>query len=230
MQAFRQRGIEGDVPQKYPAGHQLEGQQINYNEVYKAGPGALWAIPTGAKIWESGVTDITPILSAVKDDVKQLAAVTSTALYILSPDLAGGSAEGASLAREALNFNVGELQDRCGDSFASSLSLTFQAQGDTVRAESGAISTIWANIDGASMTDKAAAAAQAVTGGLPQRFIDQYIWGLTPEEQEQAASDRQQAQMLAQALAAQAEANPALNPPPVQTVRAARTVAVEQSL
>lgn len=191
MQAFRQRAIKGNLPQEYPDGHERAGERINYDEIFKAGPAALWLIPEDSEIWESSVTDITPILSATKDDTKNLAAVTATPLYVLSPDAAAGSAEGASLARESLIFSVEELNDLAGDALATAHTLMFQAQRDTARADAAQIETIWADTDRTSMAARAAAAPQAKAGGMPQRMIDQRIFGLTPAEQRQARQDRQ---------------------------------------
>jgi hypothetical protein len=202
MQAFRQRGIEGNLPEFYPPDHPtMAGQRINYDDIYQAGPAALWLLPEGAKVWESQTTDITPILTAIKDDIKQLSAVSSTALYILSPDVADGSAASASLSREALSFNVGELQDRVDESLATSLALAFEAQRDDVRSEVGEISTIWAAIDGSSITERAAAAQQAKAGGMTQNFIDEKIFGYSPEEMEKAATERQTESLLVAAAA-----------------------------
>ncbi len=202
MQAFRQLAIQGKLPEFYPAGHPQAGQKIDYDEIYKAGPGALWYLPEDAKIWESGITDITPITGAVKDDVKNLAAVTSTPIYILSPDAANGSAEGASLARESLIFAVEDLVDRADASLAQSHSLGFQALGDAVRAQVGDISTVWAPIDRSSMTERAAAAAQAKTGGLSQQTIDEKIFQLSPDEMAQERQNLQDQAFLTPAPAA----------------------------
>ncbi len=202
MQAFRQLAIQGDLPERYPAGHPRAGELINYDEVYKAGPGALWMLPTEAKIWESAVTDITPISGALKDDVKNLAAVTSTPIYILSPDAANGSAEGASLARESLIFAVEDLVDRADAGLAQAHSLAFQALGDAQRAQVGDISTMWAPIDRSSITERAAASAQAKTGGLSQKMIDEKIFQLTPDEMAQEEQNLQDQAFLSPAPAA----------------------------
>jgi hypothetical protein len=191
MQAFRQRAIKGDLPTVYPADHEKAGETIDYNEIFKAGPAALWMIPEGADIWESAVTDITPILSAAKEDIKMLAAVTSTPLYVLSPDAAAGSAEGAALVKEMVSFSVEDLNERADSTFAVALSLAFEAQRDTTRADSSKIETIWQSIDRQSMLARAAAAPSAKAGGMPQRMIDEKIFGLTPAEISQARQDRQ---------------------------------------
>ncbi len=208
MQAFRQRALKGDLPTEYPEGHDKAGEPIDYNEIFKAGPAALWLIPETAEIWESQPTDITAILTAAKDDLKNLAAVTATPLYVLSPDAASGSAEGAALARETLVFSVEELNDIGSDTFALAHSLAFQAARDQTKADASQIETIYASIDRANIGDRASAASQAKAGGLPQRFIDEKVFGLTPAEIEQAAQDREdEAFAAAQAFtAAQASA------------------------
>ncbi len=190
MQAFKQRALSGDLPDVYPPEHSMAGQKIDYDGIFKAGPAALWKLPVGVTVWESTITDVTPILSATKDDTKNLAAVSSTPIYILSPDAATGSAEGASLAREALTFSTEEWIDRAEMAIIQAHSAAFLAQGDTVRAAVGDIETIWASVDRASMTERASAASQAKAGGLPQRMIDEKIWGLSPAEIAQARQDR----------------------------------------
>lgn len=191
MQAFRQRAVKGNIPMIYPDDHEQAGQKIDYDEIFKAGPAALWLLPEDAEVWESAVTDITPILSATKDDLKHLAAVTSTPLYVLSPDAASGSAEGAALAKETLMFAVEDLNDRAGDAFATAHGLMFQAQRDLARADPAEIETIWASIDRVSIVQRASAAPQAKAGGMSQRMIDEKIFGLTPAEIDQARQDRE---------------------------------------
>ncbi|WP_213816236.1 hypothetical protein [Glaciihabitans sp. dw_435] len=190
MQAFRQRGIEGSLPQFYPEGHAKAGQKIDYNEMYKAGPAALWMLPLGAKVWESAVTDITPILTATKDDAKHVAAVTSTPIYILSPDAANASAEGAKAGGEAFMDSVEEWMERGEIPIVQSLSTGFAAMGDTVRSAVGEIEVIWAPVARTSTQEKSSSASQAKAGGLPQLLIDEKIWGLTPAEIAQARQAR----------------------------------------
>ncbi len=203
MQAFRQMAIQGNLPERYPDWHELAGQKIDYDELYKAGPGSLWMIPDGAKIWESGVTDITPIVGAIKQDVQHFAAVTSTPLYILQPDAANGSAEGASLAREGLVFAVEEMTDRADEALAISLSMAFEALGDLERAQIEEIEPIWAPPDRSSITERSAAAAQAKTGGLSQRMINEKIFQLTPQEMGREAQYKQDEAFLAPAATGQ---------------------------
>jgi hypothetical protein len=190
MQAFRQRGIRGDLPKEYPADHPQAGQEINYDEIYSAGPAALWMLPVGAEVWESSVTDITPIITGNKDDVVKYAGATTTPLYILQPDVANTSAGAADLAREGIIFAVEEMNDRAELGLSIAHSLNFQAMGDTLRADPDEVETIWASVARLSMSEQAQAASIAPSGGLPQRMIDEKIWQLSPAEIEQAAQDR----------------------------------------
>lgn len=190
MQAFKQRGIKGDLPRIYPADHPKAGEEIDYDKIFEAGPAALWMLPEGTDIWESKETDLRPLLDVNKDDKKDLAAVTGTPLYILSPDAASGSAEGAASLKETAIFSVEELNELADTAFAQAHSLAFQAQNDAARADAAQIETIWASIDRLSIQDRAAASASAKAGGASQRYIDEKVFGMTPLEMRQAEQDR----------------------------------------
>lgn len=200
MQAFRQRAIEGNLPTHYPADYPdltLRGQRIDYNEVFAGGPAALWLLGGDAKIWESNPTDITQLLTAGKDDKRDLAAVTSTPVYLLNPDATNGSAEGAALAREAFSFKVKDRNNRAGASFALEQSLAFQGLADTVRADAAQVETIWAPVNLESINQRATAAQAAKQSGVSQAFINRSVWGMTPSEIAQELTDRLQEQFEA---------------------------------
>ncbi len=110
MQAFRQRAVQGSLPKQ-----DNNGQVINYDDIFRADPGAVWSLPDGVTMWESAGVDLTPILESVKADVRDLAATTRTPMFYLFPDAANGSAEGASLQREGLVFKVTDRNDECSD-------------------------------------------------------------------------------------------------------------------
>lgn len=188
MQAFRQRAVKGDLPQVYPAGHPQAGQRVNYDEIFEAGPAALWMLPAGADIWESAIADITPLLTGTEKDLKHVSAASSTPLYLLSPDAQAGAAEGAALAREALVFKVDDGNDHLSYSYAESLGLSFAARGDSARADASQIEVIWSDPNRASLAERGSAASQAVTS-LPRKTIWRTIWGMTPSEIEQAEQD-----------------------------------------
>ncbi|MGK0740426.1 hypothetical protein ACSHWG_00855 [Leucobacter sp. Z1108] len=185
MQAFRQRAItpdpENPMPEYYPEGHAKAGEKIDYDEIYKGGPAALWYLPAGAKIWESQPTEIQSLIMAEAKDLEHLAAVTGTPLYSLSPD-ANQSAEGAKLARETIRTKVSTRQARDGDPFTEFMSIMFEAHGDTVRADRTELTMIWGPQEAVSKADRAEAARAALQAGRSQRFISEHIFELTPDE------------------------------------------------
>lgn len=188
MQAFRQRAIKGNLPTHYPEDHPQAGTKIDYNEIFEGGPAALWMLPEGVDIWESATTDIQGISAEIDKDVRRLAAASSTPLYMLSPDAAGGSAEGAALLRESLVFKVEDLNARAGESLAELLALSFASSGEDERADSAQVETIWMPADRPSWAERAQAASQAATT-LPRRTIWREILQLTPEQIARAQDD-----------------------------------------
>lgn len=202
LQAFRQRAVKG-VPTHYPKGHPLEGQEVNYTDIFTADPGSLWLLPETAELWESGQVDLTPILSSVRDDVRDFATVTRTPFTYFNPDAANGSAEGASLQREGLVFKTGDRCTRAGIAAAQTMSLAFEMQGDQQRATPGALETIWAPVERFSLSERYDAAVKAKASGVPRATIWSDVLQFTPAQvkrmKDEAADD---------ALLADAEAGP----------------------
>lgn len=141
MQAFRQRAVSGDLPEYYDedhpdviAGRARAGDRINYDEIFEMGPAALWMMPKETSVWESAVTDVTPLVTAASSDIKQLAGATGTPLSVLSPDVAG-SAEGARLTTRTLALKVQDLNMRANDAFVRILRMALVASGQSSAAE-----------------------------------------------------------------------------------------------
>jgi hypothetical protein len=78
MQAFRQRALSGDLPDVYPEDHPRRARRSTTTRSSGRARRAVEAARR-TEIWESQVTDITPVLNGSKDDIKNLAAVHSTA-------------------------------------------------------------------------------------------------------------------------------------------------------
>lgn len=198
LQAFKQRAIELD-----PEGGELpdedeNGQPIDYNDVFEADPGAIWRLPIGAKIWESGQVDLTGILSAAKDWVLHLAACTQTPFPMFSPDSANQSANGASLYREGLTFKV---EDRCriaGAGWAQVFAVAFQMKGDQQRGNAADIMVDWAPADRYSILEMAQADASS---SLPLAQKCARIYGMSPAETKVAVSQAAQQAFLTAAMA-----------------------------
>ena len=190
MQSFRQRGVKGDLPEFYPEGHPRAGEEIDYDELFKAGPAALWMLPTGTDIWESAATDVTPIYNARKEEVKTLSSLTRTPQDIFDGESQNQSALGAQRSSEPLYYAVKGMNDQEGIAFAEMQALDFASAGDRVRSEASEIETIWQKIIPATMSEKAEAAPKFKAGGASQRYIDTEVFEMTPQEQRRAQTDR----------------------------------------
>lgn len=187
MQAFRQRAIEGSLPDVYPDDDPLgrAGQRIDYDKIFESGPDALWRLPIGSKIWESAVTDTRPLLDDSKDEIKNLAVVTKTPMYMLAPDVTNGSASGADLARETIVDDVKARQKFAGAAVSRIVGLLFAASG---RPRSDRVNVVWSSADRVTVVDMAQAASQ-VKGIVPDRTIWREVLRFTPEQMAQAEQD-----------------------------------------
>jgi hypothetical protein len=207
LQAFKQRAMKTSAEAGEDGGLPDEdehGNPIDYDQIFEADPGALWRLPIGAEIWESGQVDLTGILSASKDWVLHLAACTQTPFPMFSPDSANQSANGASLYREGLTFKV---EDRCriaGAGHAQLLAIAFKLKGDLERGNAADIIVDWAPADRYSILEMAQADAQS---SLPLAQKAARIYGMSPAEVKITLAQASQ-QALAQAALGVAAAGP----------------------
>ncbi|MBF9135308.1 phage portal protein [Plantactinospora sp. S1510] len=205
MQAFRQRAVVG-LPLQDPK----TGEEIDYSDVFTMDPAALWQLPEEAKMWESQQVDLTPILSAVKDDLETLASVTSTPMHMLQPAGENQSAEGASLSREGLVFKVEDRVARTSHAWARVMSLAFLTMDQPDRADLSKLRTLWAPPERLSLAERADAASKAAND-IPRRSRLIHIWGFTPTESDAMMTEWADEQLLAAQVAA---ATAAMNPLP----------------
>lgn len=196
LQAFRQRGLKGNFPE-----NNAKGEPINYDDLFEADPGALWLLPESAEVWESGQVDLGPIRQAIRDDVQDLAAVTRTPLYYLTPEGANGSAEGASLAREGLIFKTQDRIAQASEAWEAVMALAFLLAGDEDRARRPDLEVLWAPPERHSLAERYDAASKAAQAGVPWRAVMRDVLQFSPQE-----IDRMEAQRATDAF---------LNPAPV---------------
>lgn len=183
LQAFRQRAVIGDLPDV-----DAEGNEIDYDGIFESGPDALWRLPAGAALWESGGIDLGPVRSAIRDDIQDLAAVTRTPLFYLTPDAANGSAEGASLMREGLVFKTQDRIVQASESWEQVMSLAFRFAGDEERANRADMEVLWASPERRSLSERADAASKAQD--LPWRTRMSDIWQFSPQQIDRMESER----------------------------------------
>lgn len=187
MQAFRQRGIKGDLPED-----DAEGNPIDYTEMFAPGPDALWTLPEGVEIWESSPADIQQILSAAKDDIRDLSAVTRTPMSVLSPDSANQSAEAATFMREGLVYKVEDRQRRFAPSWEALVGMGLQLAGTPAQVQ-----VQWAPAERVSLAERYDALAKATP--LPWRRQMTDILGYPADVVDQMETERA-ADTLAAAL------------------------------
>lgn len=196
MQAFRQRGMK-NLPDRDPE----TGEEIDYSGLFESAPDSLWMLPEGVDVWESSQTDISPVLNAVKDDIRFLAAASKTPLFMISPDDANGSAEGASTQRETLLFDIEAIQAAFNAPLKRMLSDMLRIRGEVERADLHGIRLQWANPRRSSVGERSQAALTATQAGIPFRTVMKQFAELEPNEVEDA--ERQRADdVFAQAMTA----------------------------
>jgi hypothetical protein len=184
LQAFRQRAVKG-VPVKDPK----TGQPIDYTDIFTSDPGALWLLPATAELWESGQVDLSPLLTGVRDDVRDLAGVTRTPLTYLAPDAANSSAEGASLQREGAVYKAEDRVTRASPSWARTMSLAFRFSGDAQRADLRAIETLWRPVERFSLAERFDALSKG-KGMVPWRSLMTDVLQYAPDQVARMEAER----------------------------------------
>ncbi|KAB1662764.1 hypothetical protein [Pseudoclavibacter sp. CFCC 13611] len=193
MQAFRQRYLSGNLPQYYPKGHPNEGEEIDYNAIFQYGPAAMIRLPANVELKELQPTDTTQFTAAIQQELKNVAAVTGTPLYMLVPDAVQGSATGAAIARETLVAKTRQLATRAGSVIGEGIAATAAAQGTPV---AGRVRIGWEPFESTSLAERAQSASQ-LAAVLPLKTIWREVFQFTPEQIEQAELDLDDQNLLA---------------------------------
>jgi hypothetical protein len=174
LQAFKARALTGGLPET-----DEEGNEVDWAKRIVFGAGSIVDLPEGVNVWESQATDITPLLSGEKADLRDLAAIMQVPLDVFLPEGANQSGTGAA------NAHKGEIQKakdriiRATAPMEASLVNALRVLG----LDNGAtVQLTWEPPEHVSLSEKAAAAVQAKAAGKTQRWIDENIWGMSPDE------------------------------------------------
>lgn len=192
-QAFKQKWVKGDFPT-----HDQDGNEIDYNGLFEASPGAMWVLPPEAELGELDQSSMQDIISAVRADIQDFAAVTRTPMHYLSPDGANQSAEGAALAREGLVFKAEDRIARATVGWSKVMSLMFKWMGDTERANMLDLEPIWKPAERYSLSERAD--ANTKFQDLPFRSRMKLIGQFSPAEVAEMEIEKAGEQLLTQAL------------------------------
>lgn len=213
FQAFKQRALQVEAGNELPEKDE-DGNDIDYNELLSADPGALWLLPIGAKIWESGQVDMSGMLNMAKDALNRFASVTRTPFSMFSNDATNQSAEGAQLSREGLVWKTNDRETLCNPRWARVASFLFQLLKDPERGDASKIIVDWMPVERYSLAEKAQADSQALS--LPDEQKWRLIWQMTPDEI--AISSAQKSAQLFRQAALAAESKGAVQPSPQVTI------------
>ncbi|RBO87035.1 phage portal protein [Nocardia puris] len=182
-QSFRQMAVIGDLEGDSDEESDLpEVDDEFWADMFRRDPGAMWRVPEGVKFWESAPTDLTGILNAKRDDVKEFGVLTSTPLHMFAPDSANQTAEGATLTREGIEFKVRDRRARVEPGLKMLLRMAFAMAGQAARG--AGLKLQWGVLENNSLADRGSATAQS-RGVLSTRSQLIRIWGMKPEEAEQ---------------------------------------------
>lgn len=193
MQAFRQRGVKGDLPDKDD-----DGNDIDWAKAFEPAPGALWELPDGIDVWESEQTDIRPMLEGEKADAREFAAVTRTPISVFVPDAANQSAEGAAAAKEGQIFQARKELSRLSPALAVAVVYALRAEGFDLGTDT--VEILWTPPEHVSLSEKFQAAAQAKAAGIPLKQIMRDVLGMSPQQIAQAQQDLAAEQLSAMLL------------------------------
>lgn len=195
VQAYRQRWVSG-----------IETEDENGNDLdlpFVPGVDLLWAVDdTDVKFGEFGVTDLKPILDAIKDDVTHLVMLTGLPPHYVAGDLVNASADALAAAEARLTSKCRRRAGQFGESWEQVLRLAY-AYMDTPEAIDVDAEVQWRDPERKTVAQLADAAVKKQDAGVPwrQRMED---LGYSPTQIERMKAERAADVLLAQSLAAAA--------------------------
>lgn len=195
LAAWRQRAITGGLlPERDEAGNKIE-----YDEVFKYAPGALWNLPEGLDLWESQQTDLTGILAGSKEDIRQLSAMTKTPLPMLMPDNTNTSAEGAKATEAGYLFRCIDHLEEAKFGIESCMDLAMKVGGADL-PEGDYVEVGFHNPQLITITEKYQAALGAHNAGESWKSIERNILGYSPDQIAQDEIDKAHEAFLAASM------------------------------
>uniref|UniRef100_UPI00191C30AE hypothetical protein n=1 Tax=Klebsiella pneumoniae TaxID=573 RepID=UPI00191C30AE len=190
IQAFRQRALKS-TDNGLPKVDE-NGNAIDYASIFEAAPGALWELPPGVDIWESQPNDFTPMLSAIKEHIRQLSSATKTPLPMLMPDSANQSAEGAHNIEKGFLFKCEDRLSIAKIGLEAILVKALQIEGESVE---DTVDVSFESPDRVTLGEKYAAASLAKAAGESWASIRRNILNYNADQIKQDDLDRAREQI-----------------------------------
>jgi hypothetical protein len=132
------------------------------------------------KFGDFNATDLAPLLSAVRDDIKDIAAITSTPPHYLLGDMINLSAEALKAAEAGLISKVRDHMLYLGESVEDTIRLAFKATGDSSAVDYSS-EVVWKNPEFRTEGELVDALTKMKTLGVPDEALWER-WGASPQE------------------------------------------------
>jgi len=182
--AFPQRWMTGVEIPSYPEGDPNAGQPLpSFTSRFLAGAGYTWADESAdARMGNFAVSDLGIYTRAIEMFVQHVAAQTRTPPhYLLGAMGSFPSGESLKATETGLVAKVRRKQLAFGEGWEDAMRLAFAVAGDSERAGSSTLETIWMNPESRSTAEITDAAVKMASIGIPRPALWEYI-GATPAQ------------------------------------------------
>ena len=202
IQAFKQRALTKEPGARLPEKDEA-GNPIDWAKVFEPAPGALWDLPAGINIWESGQTDIRPLLDAEKADARDFAAATGTPISMLQPDSQNQSAAGASATTDQQVESCRDDIENIKPAAAAAMVTALLIEGVDVAGQT--VEVDFEKPEASTLAEKMDAYSKAIAAGMSVSVAQKEFlsWSQTQIDEDEQSRRRDAARSLMNALAAQ---------------------------
>jgi Phage portal protein, SPP1 Gp6-like len=150
-----------------------DGKPLPAGTPFQYGSDMIWVSEDpGSKFGDFAATDLLPIISALDQDIKHLAAVSRTpAHYLLAGTANPPSAEALLAAESGLTSKVNRRQLEFGEAWEHVIRLAAIAAGVPALAEDAGLEVVWKNTEVRSMGAVADALLKLRQAGIPLQVL-----------------------------------------------------------
>lgn len=172
--AFRQKWATGvDIPLDPDTGKPVEPYKAAVDRMF------IHENPE-ARFGDFNATDLRPLLDAVRDDIKDVAAISATPAHYLLADMVNLAAEAIKAGESGLISKVKDHMLYKGESVEDTARLYLKAAGDTRPVDHSA-EVVWRNPEFRTEGELVDALIKMKTLGVPDEALWER-WGASPQE------------------------------------------------